>query len=44
MMNPEIETYCKNIRKQIADIQAVLKELGDEQLNQRLRHRDACPR
>ena len=34
-MNPEIETYSKYIRKQIADIHAALKGLSDEQLNQR---------
>jgi uncharacterized damage-inducible protein DinB len=34
-MNPEIETYSKYIRKQIADIHTALRGLGDEQLNQR---------
>ena len=34
-MNPEIETYSKYIRKQIADVHAALKGLSEEQLNQR---------
>lgn len=34
-MNPEIETYSKYIRKQIADIQESLSGLSEEQLNQR---------
>ena len=34
-MNPEIETYSKYIRKQIADVHAALKGLSDEQVNQR---------
>ena len=34
-MNPEIETYSKYIRKQIADIHAALEDLSNEQLNQR---------
>jgi uncharacterized damage-inducible protein DinB len=34
-LNPEIETYSKYIRKQIADIHTALKALGDERLNQR---------
>jgi len=34
-MNPEIETYSKYIRKQIADVLEVLKALSDEQINQR---------
>jgi uncharacterized damage-inducible protein DinB len=34
-MNPEIETYSKYIRKQIADANASLKGLSDEQLNTR---------
>ena len=34
-MNPEIETYSTYVRKQIADIHAALRGLGDEQLNQR---------
>jgi hypothetical protein len=33
-MNPEIETYSKYIRKQIADIHEALKGMSDEQLNQ----------
>jgi len=32
-MSPEIETYSKYIRKQIAEIVATLKELSNEQLN-----------
>ena len=34
-MNAEIETYSKHIRKQIADIQAALNGLSEEQLNRR---------
>jgi len=34
-VDAEIETYSKYIRKQIADILAVLKGLSDEQLNRR---------
>ena len=34
-MNPEIETYSRYIRKQVADIQAALKGLSHDQLNQR---------
>jgi uncharacterized damage-inducible protein DinB len=34
-MNPEIETYRKYIRKQIADVHAALQGLSDEQLNLR---------
>jgi uncharacterized damage-inducible protein DinB len=34
-MNPEIETYSKYIRKQIADVRTALGGLRDEQLNQR---------
>jgi uncharacterized damage-inducible protein DinB len=34
-MNPEIETYSKYIRKQIADVHATLKGLSDGQLNAR---------
>jgi uncharacterized damage-inducible protein DinB len=34
-MTPEIETYSKYIRKQIADVHAALKGLSEEQLNQR---------
>ena len=34
-MNPEIETYSRYIRKQIADIQTALKGLSHDQLNQR---------
>jgi len=34
-MNPEIETYSKYIRKQIADVHRALKGLSEEQLNRR---------
>jgi uncharacterized damage-inducible protein DinB len=34
-MNPEIETYSKYIRKQIADVHAALRGMSDEQLNRR---------
>jgi uncharacterized damage-inducible protein DinB len=34
-MDPEIETYSKYIRKQIADVHGALKSLSDEQLNKR---------
>src|SRR5919108_3748667 len=34
-MNPEIETYSKYIRKQIADAHRALKGLSEGQLNQR---------
>jgi len=34
-MNPEIETYSKYIRKQVADVHAALKGLSEEQLNGR---------
>jgi uncharacterized damage-inducible protein DinB len=34
-MNPEIETYSKYIRKQIADVHAALQGISNEQLNRR---------
>lgn len=34
-MDPEVGTYSKYIRKQIADIRAALEGLSEEQLNRR---------
>jgi len=34
-MNPEIETYSKYIRKQVAEVHATLRGLTEEQLNRR---------